>query len=152
VIRGDPIQWIHDLVYGRDTLEVSPQIAIGIVMTHGDYPREDDDPKVWSGYPIHGVTDDCYQHIHWQQVMEGYAPQLSDGRVERTRVIVTAGQYPLVVTGSGDSVQEAMYAAYDVAWQVNWPSGVMFRTDIGKRLEADLPKLQRFGYAMGVEF
>jgi phosphoribosylamine--glycine ligase len=151
VIQGDPVEWIWDLVYGRDTLQVSPAIALGIVMTHGDYPREDDPPSVWSGYPI-TFNDESSQHLHWQQVMKGFAPQLTEGRVGRAGVIVTAGQYPLVVTGSGATVEEAQIEAYKVAWEVDWPSGVMFRTDIGKRLEADLLKLHEHGYALGMGY
>jgi phosphoribosylamine---glycine ligase len=120
-------------------------------MTHGDYPREDDPPATWSGYPIN-ISEESSQHIHWQQVMSGFAPRLVGGRVERTRVIVTAGQYPIVVTGSGPSVEWAAIEAYDVAWRVKWPSGIMFRTDVGKRLEKELPLLQEHGFALGMEY
>jgi len=150
VIWGDPVEWMLDLINGRDSLVVMPAIAVGVVMTHGDYPREDDDPQVWSGYPINGISADNYPHLHFQQVMKGHTSLLAEGGVKSREAIVTAGQYPLVVTGSGGTVDEARNEAYKVAWEINWPSGVMFRTDIGRRLEEDLPKLHQHGFALGM--
>jgi phosphoribosylamine-glycine ligase len=77
---------------------------------------------------------------------------LADGVVEQVEGLVTAGAYPLVVTGSGRTVQEAAERAYETAWGITWPSNVMFRTDIGKRLERDLVALQRYGYAAGLVY
>src|SRR5665811_1026937 len=37
--RGDPVQWMKDLLEGGDSLRVSERVAVGIVLTHGDYPR-----------------------------------------------------------------------------------------------------------------
>src|SRR5208337_1503627 len=36
--KGDPVKWMLDACEGEDTLEVSPQIACGIVLAQPDYP------------------------------------------------------------------------------------------------------------------
>jgi phosphoribosylamine-glycine ligase len=65
---------------------------------------------------------------------------------------LTAGTYVAVVTGAGKTVSEAQDKAYEVAWGLKWPSNIAFRTDIGDRLKAELPKLHKLGYAQGMEF
>lgn len=152
VIRGDPVQWMLDLLRGKDTMRVTTETAIGVVMAHGDFPQERDDPKVWSGYPIRGISSENYSHLHFQQAMDGSSPLLINGKVREVPMTLTAGTYPLVVTGRGMSVREAQANAYSVAWSVKWPSNVMFRTDIGNRLREDLPYLQQFGFAEGMVF
>jgi phosphoribosylamine---glycine ligase len=150
VYRGDPIRWMKDLLNGKDTLEVSTAVAVGVVLAHGDFPHEHDAPDKWAGYPIYGVDEDT--HIHWQQVMQGPAPVMVKGKVTYPDMILTAGPYFAVVTGSGKTVDLAIERAYDLAWSLKVPSNLMFRTDIGKRLEEQLPKLHKFGYAEGINY
>jgi phosphoribosylamine-glycine ligase len=66
--------------------------------------------------------------------------------------MLTAGNYVVVVTGAGETVTAAHNAAYAVVGDVKWPSNVMYRTDIGKRLEAQLPVLHKLGYAKGITY
>lgn len=156
VLRGDPIQWAADLLYGRDSFEVSTKTVVGVVMAHGDFPRSEgptgDPPEDWSGFPIHGITDENHRHLHFQQVQNGRTPIVVGGRSKLVNATVTAGQYPLVVTGAAVGVKDAMAKAYEVAWKISWPSNVMFRTDIGKRLKDDLPKIQKHGFAEGMKW
>lgn len=152
VIRGDPVDWMRDLLFGRDTFEVSTDIVVGVIMAHGDFPRSTDDPKDWSGFPISGITNENQEHLHFQQAMQGKAPREVDGKVKEVEEMLTAGTYPLVVTGTGKSVQEAQASAYAVVDQISWPSNVMCRTDIGERLKQDLPALHKHGYAVGMAY
>jgi phosphoribosylamine--glycine ligase len=152
VFQGDPVEWMADLIYGRDSLKVKSDVAVGIVMTHGDYPKYKDDPKVWSGYPIEGITDQNWKHLHFQQAMDGLAPRAVGGKVKNAAMMLTAGNYPLVVTGSGSRVRLAKEKAYKVADEIRWPSNVMYRTDIGDRLKDDLEELHKHGYAKDMEF
>jgi phosphoribosylamine-glycine ligase len=99
-----------------------------------------------------GISSENYSHIHFQQVQDGKAPVLKSGKVKDVAMTLTAGTYVLVAGGSGKTVQEASEAAYNVAWDIEWPGNRMFRTDIGKRLEDELPKLQRHGFALGMEY
>ena len=152
VFPTDPCPWMLDLVNGRDSLKVSPDIALGVVLSHGDFPQCLDPPGIWSGYPLTGISSENYSHIHFQQVQDGKAPVLKSGKVKDVAMTLTAGTYVLVAGGSGKTVQEASEAAYNVAWDIEWPGNRMFRTDIGKRLEDELPKLQRHGFALGMEY
>ena len=152
VLQGDPVEWMLALVQGKDEFEVSTDVALGVVMAHGDFPRGGDPQGTWEGYPIEGITPANRDHIHWQMVKRGPAPRLYDGRIEHHRQIVTAGNYVAVVTGSGSDVKSAHGAAYAVADALTWPSNVMYRTDIGDRLAKELPILHKLGYAVGMEF
>jgi phosphoribosylamine--glycine ligase len=151
VIKGCPVTWMKDLIYGKDTLEVSKKIALGLIMAHGDFPHENDPPEKWADFPIYGVEDDKMEHLHMQQVKWGKG-YLWDSKLSRPPMFLTAGTYPLVVTGSGSTVLAAADKAYDLAWSIKWPSNVLFRTDIGKRLETQLPELHKHGYAEGMNY
>lgn len=152
LIESDPAEWMFDLVHGKDTLKVSPDIAVGVLMAHGDFPKGKDPMNTWSGYPISGISSGSRASLHFQQVMVGEAPVLKDGKVERVSKILTAGNYVLVASGTARTVSRAADRAYETAWGVKWPSNIMFRTDIGKRLEEELPLLQAMGFAKGMRY
>lgn len=152
VIEGDPVQWMKDLLDGKDTLEVSTKIAVGVVMAHGDFPHEKTGPEPWEDFPIYGITEENFPHLHFQQVKEGKGFLWSGDKLLRPSMTLTAGVYVVVVSGSARTVTGAAKAAYDVAWGLKWPSNIVFRTDIGRRLEVQLPELQRHGFALGMNY
>lgn len=152
VFQGDPVEWMLDLINGQDTLVCSPRIAVGVVMAHGDFPHEHDQPERWMDYPIYGVTDENFPHVHWQQVKQGKGFLWAGDKLLRPQMTLTAGAYVAVVSGQGKTVSQAASAAYEVAWSLKWPSNICFRTDIGKRLEEQLPELQSHGFARGMKF
>jgi phosphoribosylamine---glycine ligase len=148
VVVGDPLEWMLDLVRGRDTFDAYEDVAVGVLITHGDFPTGKDPKEKWDGFPISGVTKKNLQNIHFQMVREGAYPTTEGQKTG----ILTAGNYLMVVTGTGETVQQAQDRAYDIAWKIKMPSNIMFRTDIGDRLEKDLLKLRRLGYAKGMVF
>lgn len=157
LIEGDPVEWMADLIHAKDSFRVSRGVAVGVCLTHGDFPRggpADFRPKdpldTWVGYPVYGVGDES--NIHWQQAMVGPAEMILDGKLEPVTRVLTAGNYVVVVTGTGRTVEEAQTEAYNLAWSLHIPSNLMFRTDIGKRLEHDLEALQQHGYARGMRY
>jgi phosphoribosylamine---glycine ligase len=158
VIKNDPVDWMKALIEGKDQLRTSPDVAVGVCLAHGDFPRggpSDSRPKdpltAWAGYPIYGVSDRVEANIHWQQAMIGRVPMLVGDQIEDTSMICTAGNYPMVVTGTGRTIKEARDAAYEVAWGLKIPSNLMFRTDIGEGLEAQVKLLQKHGYLEGMK-
>jgi phosphoribosylamine--glycine ligase len=151
VISSDPVEWMLDLILGKDTQVVSPRTVVGVVMAHGDFPHEHEQPEKWADYPIYG-TEGHEDHIHWQQVKKGKGYLWVDDKLTRPEMILTAGSYVCVVTGEGRSVSAAAKKAYDVAWSLKWPSNIVFRTDIGRRLEDQLPELQKHGFAKGMVY
>jgi len=152
VFKGDSVQWMKDLIDGKDTLEVSSKIALGVVMAHGDFPHEHDGADVWSDFPIYGITNENYTHLHFQQVKEGKGFLWSKGKLARPTMMLTAGTYVMVVTGAGGTVEAAQKKAYDIAWEIKWPSNILFRTDIGKRLKDQLDELHKHGFAEGMNY
>ncbi|MFM9481279.1 hypothetical protein, partial [Streptomyces scabiei] len=42
VIGGDPVEWLADLVHGKDTFTPTEQIALGVLIAHGDFPNGKD--------------------------------------------------------------------------------------------------------------
>jgi len=157
LLRGDPVEWMKDLLEGKDTFRPSSDIAVGVCLVHGDFPRGGDSrPKdplgTWEGYPIYGVSERVEKNIHWQEAMMGKMPMLVGDKVENVSEICTAGNFPCVVTGTGETVREAANAAYEVAWGLSIPSNLMFRTDIGASLEVNLKRLQKHGYCIGMRY
>lgn len=153
VIRHDPVKWMRAMLDGRDEFAPEKLIAVGVVMTHGDYPINQDLHEVWSDFPIRGATEELWPHLHWQMVRMGQEPYIDpEGSLHRTRAMVTTGNYVVVATGSGETVSEAVDKAYWAADSVRWPSNVMYRTDIGRKLQGELPQLQSMSYAKGMRY
>jgi phosphoribosylamine---glycine ligase len=152
VCQNDMVQVMKDLIDGKDSLDVSTKIALGVVMAHGDFPHENDPPEKWADFPLYGVDEKNSEHLHFQQVKQGKGFTWKDGKLQRPLMTLTAGTYVMVVTGSGRTVEAASKAAYEIAWEIKWPSNVLFRTDIGKRLEKELPELQKHGFAEGMTY
>lgn len=158
LILGDPVEWMAELVNGRDGLEVSLDVAVGVAMVHGDFPRGgpgDMRPKDpldhWADYPVYGVPTDPAR-VAWQQAKAGRWPVVKGKKLDTQLGVVTAGNYPMVAMGTGRTVSKAAKAAYEIADQLKLPSNLMYRTDIGCRLETDLPLLHKHGIAKGMVY
>lgn len=140
----DPVEWMGDLLDGEDTFKPNNKIAVGIVLTHKDFPQGTCPAHEARGYPIFGITNQNSDHIHWMDAMRG------EGKYKD--MIVTAGKMPCVVTGNAYTVHQALDEALGVCKELYWCSNKMHRTDIGKRLEKQLPALQKHGYATGMRY
>ena len=148
--RGDPAQWMRDLLDGEDTLRVSRDVGIGVVCAQPCYPYNDSDPKMVEGVPISGC-DAVWPDLHPAEMMVGRGPIMKDGKVVDGQVYETAGEYVLIMTARGDSVEKARNRVYRSIDQISFPN-MMFRNDIGLKLEGQLPKLHDFGYAEEMDF
>lgn len=151
LIRSDCLKWMLDLLHGVDSLDMSSKCAVGVVMTHGDFPKEKDEPEKWEGFPLYGL-DKVMDHVHFQQAKIGTAPALKGGKQKQVLGHQTAGVYPLVVTGVGSRVRLAKEDCYSHVKEIDWPSNVMYRTDISDRLREDLPELHEYGYCTDIEY
>ena len=81
--RGDPVEWMLDMVDGKDTLKVSNKIACGVVITMPDYPYDAKSKKDCTGYPMFDLTyDDACGNVHFADVKMGKAPAMVDGEVK----------------------------------------------------------------------
>ena len=151
--RGDPAKWMTDLLDGIDSFKPSTDICVGVVVAQPDYPYSRLTKKEVSGMPLYGVDGNPnLENIHLCEVMMGEAPYMDGDKVKEGPHLVSAGDYLFVGTGTGKTVEEAKDKAYKVVKSVEIPNSVMYRTDIGCRLEEQLPKLQAMGYATGIDY
>lgn len=151
--KGDHAQWLLDLAEGKDARNVElDTIAVGVVLSIPDYPYSHLTRKEVSGIPVYGITDSNWDSVHPLEMMMGEAPVEKNGVIAPEKMLVTAGDYILVGSGTGKTVTEAKRSAYRVLKSLSIPNSPMYRTDIGNRLKKQLPELQRNGFAMGMEF
>jgi phosphoribosylamine--glycine ligase len=149
---GDPIQWMMDLVEGKDTLKVKTDIACGVVVSQPDYPYNNVSPKDNTGYPIFDMCEeDGTKNIHFSQVKTGFMP--NEKGLNKEPCLVTCGNYILTFSGLGKTVSEAAKAAYkthkDKVCCINSP---MVRDDIGEKVGPMLPLLHKYGYVTDVKY
>lgn len=145
--EGDPLNWMTGLIDGRDLLQCKRDICVGVVMVHGDFPFSKFPLEEVEGFPISGLSAERRKNVWLTSVERKPALVMSKGEMVERATICTAGDYVCVTTGLGSTVEAAREAVYDTTWKVKWDSNVSFRTDIGCRLEKQLPLLQVHGYA-----
>lgn len=124
---GDPPRKAHRL----------NEIAIGVVLAHGDFPHSHMTRREIVSVPIWDV--DAYDHdMHFAQAM------CEDG------IMKTAGDYVLIATGTGATVQQARERVYRAIRRPRLPTEPFYRPDIGQRLRRDLDVLHQNGFAKGL--
>jgi phosphoribosylamine--glycine ligase len=149
---GDPAQWMLDALNGKDTLEVLDEIAVGVVVSIGDYPVTQYTGRDWSGYPVYDADDLLMEDIHLCEVKMGMAPDEVDGKIEYRKMPVTDGDYVCIATGTDYTVTGAQMRANRALRKIKIPSSPGWRDDIGERIKAQLPALQEHGYAEGWKY
>jgi len=149
--KGDPVQWMLDACNGKDTLEVSPQVACGIVLAIPDWPYSEKKPEEKTDIPIYGVTDKNRQFIAPQSIKLTKQPAMEGEKVVEKEIWTSADDYLGVVTGMGRTVKRACERAYATVKQLHVPD-LIYRDDIGERLKEELPKLHKHGFATEFEY
>ena len=142
--KGDPAQWMRDLLDGKDTLKVSYDAAIGVVMAQPMYPYNKSTPEMVEGNPI-SIDPDIEDQIHFASVMIGKGPKMEGGKIVERPIYQTTGEYVAVATGLGKSIGKARDSVYEAVEGVQFPN-MMYRTDIGEKIQKILPELHRLGY------
>lgn len=151
--QGDHAEWLLDLAEGSDARNWKMDaVALGVQMTMPDYPYSQFTKKEVSGVPLYGVTDKIEPYLSYQDMMMGEAPFEAGGKIVTKPCMVTAGDHIVVCSGTGKTVSAAKDKAYGILDKLSIPNSMMFRTDLGDRLEKQLPDLQDMGYATGMEF
>ena len=147
VLHPDVVGWMKDLLEGWDTFTPSQEIAVGVVVALPDFPYSRTTKADLQGFPVWGITNKNRYWIHPCEMKSGEAPVLEGGVLTTSPMLVSAGEYLLVCSGRCDSVEGAKEAAYKVLKGLEIPNSPMYRTDIGDRLEEQLPQLQQLGFA-----
>jgi phosphoribosylamine--glycine ligase len=149
---GDPAEWMLDLIKGKDTLKVKDnKVCIGVVLSNGSYPKKADDYYEEQDYPIK-LDKVNMNDIHPSEVKIGKTLKISDGKIKEVDGWVTAGNYILTATACGDTVSEAKEKVYKILKNIEVGNSPQYRTDIGDRLNKQLPTIQKFGYAKMFKF
>jgi phosphoribosylamine-glycine ligase len=150
----DPIEFMHDLAAGKNTKNVHQldEVVVGVVVALPDFPYSHATRKEVVGVPIYGVTPQLMPHLHFAQVAMGNAPQEAAVNLEDGPLHVAAGDYVVIVSGTGPTVTAARRGAYGHVKQLSMPASPFWRIDVGLRLKKELPKLQSLGYATGLSF
>jgi phosphoribosylamine--glycine ligase len=150
---GDHAEWLANLAAGKDMKNfILDRVATGVVMAIPDFPYSHITRKEVTGVPIYGLTPQISSNVHPCSVMQGEAPHNVDGKVVNLAGWVTAGDYVLIASGTGDSVQEARRRAYSVLKKIEVPASPFWRPDIGQRLQKQIPLIQQKGFARGLSF
>jgi phosphoribosylamine---glycine ligase len=153
LVQGDPAEWLLDLAEGRDSRAMTyDKIAAGVVMSIPDYPYSKVTKKETIGMPVYGLTGNLWEHVHPCEMACLPRPEMIAGSLVEVPGPVTAGEYVLVMTAVADTVKDASLTAYRRLKRLTIPGSQMYRTDIGKRLRAELPKLQAHHYAMNLTY
>ena len=150
--KGSVVDWMCDLLDGKDTLKVSYDTATGIVIPIGDYPRSKTTGRYHTGFPIYGLPDELTTDYALCEVMVGNAPQNDENGVTERPCLVTAGDYVLVANGVGKTVKQACERAYKNVKKIDIPDCINVRDDIGRDMEWQIPDLQEYGYAENWKF
>jgi phosphoribosylamine--glycine ligase len=148
--KGDCVQWMSDLMDGKDTLKVDYRAAIGVVMALPPFPQWNGKEECVVGNPIEGL-DEVWDQIHPCMMKMGKGPYMDDGKVKTGPVYQTAGEEPLVVTGLGKTVMDAHRKVYEAVSEVRYPDA-MYRTDAGLKVGKGLDLLHKHGLFEAVEF
>ena len=150
--KGDPAKWMADALNGVDSLKVKSDVAIGVVIALPDFPYSSFEAKRTEGIPIYGIDEHNIEHVHLGTVQKGTAPHMVDGKVKEQECFVSAGNYVLIPVGLGSTVEKARDRAYKLIDDIEIPNDPIYRTDIGKRIEKQLPELHKHGYATEWEY
>lgn len=152
--NGDHADWLDALAEGRDARNwTMDEIALGVVMAIPDYPYSHMTRKNVIDIPIYGLKPSIMEQVHPCEIKMGEAPFQIAGKVITRPCWVTAGDYVLIATATGETVRLARERCYRVLSNLKQTPGSPFwRTDIGTRLKTELPSLQTMGYALAMEY
>jgi phosphoribosylamine--glycine ligase len=137
--KGDPAQWMKDLLDGKDTMEVYEGVCCGLVVTIPNFPFSKGRNKDAEGIQVLGLNDKNTPHIHFCEARKG------------KKGIETAGEYVCVISEKAKTVKEAALKAYRIADYIGLPNR-MVRDDIGRKLKDTLPMLHKYGIATEVNY
>lgn len=150
--KDAPSKWMFALMEGKSEIKVSSDVAVGVVISHGDYPRMKNPVEDTDGFPLYGIHEGNRNAFHPVGVRDGVAPLMFGNKIKESSCLVTTNSYIGVVTGTGSTISEAQEDCYNTAWELNLPSNRMFRTDIGTRLGEQVKDLHKMGYAKDLEY
>jgi phosphoribosylamine--glycine ligase len=143
ILHPDVCNWMKDACDGRNTFQPHPDIALGVFLAMPDFPGHHLKEDQLSGFPVWGLDNSNRYFFHPFQMKAGKG---IDDKGATVPMMVTCGNAIATVTGCGKTISMAKKDAYGHVDQLEIPNSLMYRTDIGDRLEKQLPILQKYGY------
>jgi len=150
--KGDPAQFLLDLTQGKDTLRVDESVATCVVLSQPDYPYDKIPVEQQVGIPILGITKENRKFIKLFLAMQTKVPEIIDGKIQYVNEFATTGGFIMCCIGIGGSIQESQDRVYKLVKSIEIPNSLMYRTDIGDRLEYQIPILHSLGYFNDIEY
>lgn len=150
-IKSDPAEWMLDLINGKDTIQVSTDVCVMLVMAHPNFPYTSHKNKDAENIPVFGITPENKKHLHFVDMKIGKGPLLKGENIVYGDMPVTSGEYAMVISGKGKTVRLASKKAYDIADYIGLP-GKIVRDDVGEKLRTSLPELHKHGIATEIEY
>lgn len=145
--KGDPIEWMCDALAGIDSLEVRDKVCCGVVIGQPDYPYSTKPKTELEGVPVYGVGAKNEAYLAPQSVKIDTMPDMNgEKKLTRRPIWCTTGDYICVVAGQASTVSRAAARAYGTVQELHIPD-MIYRDDIGEKLEEEIPKLQAHGFA-----
>jgi phosphoribosylamine--glycine ligase len=146
----EPCAWMRDALNGKDTLKVSEEPFVGLMLCQPKFPYKGGTKDEYTGIPIQGLTDKLWPSVHLISARAGKGVKMKGDSPVEGDVFLTTGEYVLAVTGSGETVKQARRAAYKAVDAIHVPNAIV-RDDIAEAFERELPALQALGYATGLQ-
>ena len=145
--EGDPVQWMFDACDGKNTLKaMTKKVACGVVLAQPDYPYSEKTKAEVTDIPVYGVTPANEPYLYPQAIKRAKLPDMDVDKIVEREIWATSGDYLMVIIGTGKTVRQAASRAYDTLAEISVPD-MIYRDDIGEKLEEELPKLQQHGIA-----
>ena len=144
--KGDCVQWMLDLMKGKDTLKVDYRPAVGVVLAQPPWPQFDGKPECVEGNPVCGV-EEAGDAFHPVMMMRGKGPNMCGDKVQDGPQDQTAGELVAVVTGLGPTVSKAVKNCYASVDKIGFTDKI-YRTDIGQKVIEKLPEVHEAGFCL----
>jgi phosphoribosylamine--glycine ligase len=149
--NGDPVEWMRDACEGDDTTDFKTVIGAGVVIAQPDYPYSAASKADTLDIPIVGPSKGNRPFVFPQSVKMATLPAMQGEQIIEKRMWATCGDYVAVCTGTGKSVSQACERAYKVVKEIEIPD-MIYRDDIGEKLEEELPVLHAHGLCTEFKF
>jgi phosphoribosylamine--glycine ligase len=145
-------KWMLESLNGASTWTnfLTGLAATGVVLAIPDFPFNRLNRKETSGTPIYNL-DAVSRNVHPCELKAEKVPVERGNKIVEEMHLVSAGTYLLVAAAAAPTLKASREAAYKTIDALSVPNSPIYRTDIGNRLNTQLPKLQKLGYATSLK-
>src|SRR5947208_3186163 len=89
--HDDPCKWMLDALQGRDTLKVTEEVFVGVVMALPGWTTKGARQDAWQGIPIQGITAANWPFLHLICAQAGKGVEMSGDKPVEKDLFVTTG-------------------------------------------------------------